>query len=347
MPPIVVVKTPGTRTKRRRKGENAGSISDTEARILLPELPSLERVPLPVALSAPSEHPTRTTFNRFKVPIPVVYDSYPEIVYGGAIHPSHCDVYPSTTPPAFGLQEGIEVEAAMCDVPEAHAPVVYIGTDVHTSQADPEPPLVSFSRGRLEHDEGDQGILDFDFQGGLSPNARLQARFFATREDAELGINPLSEDETPSDVVLRTSEALTQRGRHPGTITFRSHDVGVRTTIFGRVDVIYSDHTHSDPVPPSPRIPIPEPDPTTPGTDVPRVYPDVYPSTVPPVFGDVIGTPIDPEVCPPTMDPPNPISQVYGGEVYPALCDEDMEHMNVYGTGISAVYCDVYPTAPP
>ena len=327
MPPIVVVKTPGTRTRRRRKGENAGSISGMEARILLPELPSLERVPLPFALSAPSDLPTRATFNRFKIPTPVVYGTYPEAVYGGVVYPSECDVYPSTTPPAFGLHEGTEIEAAMCDVPEIYAPIVYQGTNVHTSQAAPEPPHVSFRRGRLEHDEGDQGILDFDFQGGLAPNARLEARFFASREDAELNQNPLSEDEAPSDVVLRTSEALTQKGRHPGTITFTSHDVGVRTTIYGRVDVVYLPQVYGDPVPP-PTLPVPEPDPTIPGTDVPYVYRDVYPPTIPPVFGDVPGTPIDPEVCPPVVDPPNPIPEVYGGVIHPVMCD-------------------VYPTAPP
>ena len=296
-----------------------------DARILLPELPSLDRVPLPVSL--PYSSGERATIPRFYAPSPsVVYDVLPE-VYGSTVYATPCDVYPSTIPPIFGDISGTEIEAALCDPPEVYAPTVYAGTNIATSLGDPAPTPISFHVGRLEHDEGDTGELAFDVEGGLPPNARLEERFFETREDADLGINPLSQADSPGDVVLRTSAALWQQGRHSGSISFRSHDVSQRTTIYGRVDVVYSPQVYGNPVYPN-VYPIPVPEPTVYGTDVPGVYPDVYPSVTPPMFGKKPGTPIDPEVCPPIPETPEPIPQVYGGEIAPVMCD-------------------VYPTAPP
>ena len=69
------------------------------------------------------------------------------------------------------------------------------------------------------------------------------------------------------------------------------------------MDVVYSPQVYGDTVYPN-VYPIPVPETTVYGTDVPGVYPDVYPSVTPPKFGRVPGTPIDPEVCPPIPEPP-------------------------------------------
>ena len=196
MSPFVVITAPGNSRTRRRKTSSTAPVENMDARILLPELPSLDRVPLPVSL--PYRQWWASNDSRSSMP----QDLLPSMMFfpkfmGNTVYPTQRDVYPSTIPPIFGDISGTEIEAALCDPLEVYAPIVYAGTEIQTSFGDPAPTQIAFNVGRLEHDEGDTGELTFGFEGGLPPNARFQERFFETREDAELEINPLSEADSP------------------------------------------------------------------------------------------------------------------------------------------------------
>lgn len=323
------------RKRKRRKNAGTESVDNENARIALPEIPNLVRVPM---VMSPQASIGRISLPRFSIPIPIPPQIDPTQVHGSVVYPSTCGPYSSGIIPRFGLIEGPEVLPTMPS-PPVPTPMVF-GTFISPSVCDPQdekialpfsvgtlippsvcgpyepPPYVSdvyVTTDTIHHIDISAQVPNLDpditeYQVSLFRNPERTLPIVDPLLDTELRVRVASHDPPILEVDTEEIASLMEDKR-----------------VFARLRGI----------------------PATQGVYVAPMHCDVYPTARPPVFGPQPGTIVDPIDCKVSLDPTD-ITMVYGGHVNPSLCgpyDPNGPAM-IFGSDVDPSLCGPYDPLP-